>query len=234
MLPLIINQLGLTVNNKPLLNNLCVEIVSGGISIIMGHNGAGKSLLLRSMHGLLQPTQGTVLWANTNATDSANRKKQAMVFQKPLMLNRSVAANIEYVLKLKGRPKVSSHQYLASAGLENKSRQPARSLSGGEQQRLAIARALACEPQVIFFDEPTANLDPGATLQIESQITEAAQQSIKVIMVTHDIAQARRLADEIIFLHKGSLTEHTGAGVFFTQPHSVEAQNYLTSYLGSR
>ena len=199
----------------------------------MGHNGAGKSLLLRCMHGLLKPTDGSVSWSGKKAANIECRKNQAMVFQKPLMLNRSVAANINYVLKLRGKSAHLCQEYLESAGLGDKAKQAARSLSGGEQQRLAIARALATEPDVLFLDEPTANLDPNATLKIESQIAKAADEDIKVIMVTHDIAQARRLADEIIFLHKGSLTEHTSADVFFNLPHSVEAQDYLTSYLGS-
>jgi len=182
MLPLIARQLGLTKNNTRLLHDINLQINQAGISIIMGHNGAGKSLLLRSMHGLIVPTDGSVTWDGDDAVHIESRKKQAMVFQKPLMLNRSVEANINYVLKLRGKPAHLCQEFLESAGLNGKNKQSAKSLSGGEQQRLAI----------------------------------------------------RRLADEIIFLHKGSLTEHTGAGVFFTQPHSVEAQNYLTSYLGSR
>ena len=234
MLPLIARQLGLTKNNTRLLHDINLQISQAGISIIMGHNGAGKSLLLRSMHGLIVPTNGSVTWDGDDAVHIDSRKKQAMVFQKPLMLNRSVEANINYVLKLRGKPAHLCQEFLESAGLNGKNKQSAKSLSGGEQQRLAIARALATEPATLFLDEPTANLDPNATLKIESQITTASRQGIKIIMVTHDIAQARRLADEIIFLHKGSLTEHTSAGVFFTQPHSVEAQDYLTSYLGSR
>jgi len=120
-----------------------------------------------------------------------------------------VRRRINYVLKLRKKPAHLCQKYLQSAGLAGKSKQAARSLSGGEQQRLAIARALATEPEVLFLDEPTANLDPNATLKIESQIATAAGKAIKIIMVTHDIAQARRLADELIFLHSGSLTEHT-------------------------
>ncbi len=233
MLPLVITQLGLTIGSTYLLQNINLQLSNTNISIIMGHNGAGKSLLLRCMHGLLKPTDGSVTWRDEAAENINCRKNQAMVFQKPLMLNRSVEANISYVLKLRGKPAHLCHKYLESAGLEDKKNQPARSLSGGEQQRLAIARALATEPEVIFLDEPTANLDPGATLKIESQIVTASSQHIKIIMVTHDIAQARRLADDIIFLHKGSLTEHSDAEVFFNKPRSVEAQNYLNSYLGS-
>jgi len=233
MLPLVITQLGLSIADNRLLSNIDLEIGTDGISIIMGHNGAGKSLLLRCMHGLLKPTTGKVMWAGKNAAHSDSRKKQAMVFQKPLMFNRSVAANINYVLNLRGKPKHLCKTYLASAGLADKASQPARSLSGGEQQRLAIARALATDPQALLFDEPTANLDPNATRKIENQIVAASHQSIKIIMVTHDVAQARRLASEVIFLHRGSLAEQTNAEHFFNQPHSPEAQDYLSSYLGS-
>lgn len=231
MLPLVIKQLGVTVNNKPLLRSIELELADKGISIIMGHNGAGKSILLKCMHGLLEPTEGSIHWSGSKATSLINRKKQTMVFQKPLMLNRSVAANIEYVLKLRGKPKNLQEKYMQSAGLSNKSSQPARSLSGGEQQRLAIARALACEPEVIFLDEPTANLDPDATLKIESQIYNASQQTIKVIMVTHDIAQARRLADDVVFISQGSVAEHSKAELFFNQPQSVAAKEYLSAYI---
>jgi len=233
MLPLVIRQLGLTINHTCLLRDINLQLNQSGISIIMGHNGAGKSLLLRCMHGLLKPTDGFVSWSGEDAVSIKSRQKQAMVFQKPLMLNRSVGANINYILKLRGKPTHLCQEYLESAGLKDKTKQPAKSLSGGEQQRLAIARALATEPDVFFLDEPTANLDPNATLKIESQIRAASNQAIKVIMVTHDIAQARRLADEIIFLHTGSLAEHTDAKVFFDKPQSIEARNYLSSYLGS-
>ena len=233
MQPLVVTQLGLTINNVHLLRDISLQVNGTGVSIIMGHNGAGKSLLLRCMHGLIKPTVGSVTQNGVNAADIESRMQQAMVFQKPLMLNRSVEANINYVLKLRGKDRNLCQQHLESAGLKDKAGQSAGSLSGGEQQHLAIARALATEPATLFLDEPTANLDPNATLKIESQIVAASNQSIKVIMVTHDIAQARRLADEIIFLHKGSLAEHTDAGVFFKQPQSIEAGNYLTSYLGS-
>jgi len=233
MLPLVITQLYLSIGNNQLLHNIDLEIDTGGITIIMGHNGAGKSLLLRSMHGLLEPTTGKVMWSGNDATHNNTRKRQAMVFQKPLMLNRSVAANINYVLNLRGKPNDLCKTYLESAGLADNANQPARSLSGGEQQRLAIARALATEPNALLLDEPTANLDPNATQKIETQILAASSQSIKIIMVTHDVAQARRLASEVVFLHKGSIAEKTDAEQFFNQPRSPEARNYLSSYLGS-
>lgn len=231
MLPLEMKNVELTIEDTRLLQNINLQLTNSGVSIVMGHNGAGKSILLRCMHGLLEPSDGTILWEGCKASTVASRRKQAMVFQKPLMLNRSTAANIEYVLKMRGKPKSLTMKYLQTAGLENKHNQPARSLSGGEQQRLAIARAIACSPEVIFFDEPTANLDPDATQKIESQIINASKQSIKIIMVTHDIAQARRLADDVIFVSNGTIAEHTAAKDFFTQPASTEADRYLSAYL---
>ncbi len=231
MLPLQIRQLAVCIDNKALLHNIDLTLADKGVSILMGHNGAGKSLLLRCMHGLIEPAAGSLQWAGIHATDINSRHRQAMVFQKPLMLNRSVAGNILYVLKLRNKPKDRLQQHLQTAELESQSRQSARSLSGGEQQRLAIARALACEPEVLFLDEPTANLDPEATQKIESQIHHATGKSIKVIMVTHDVAQARRIADDVVFIHKGAITEHTKAKTFFTTPESKQAHDYLAAYV---
>ena len=234
LLPLQIQNLSFRVGNKQLLHQIEATITHQGICVIMGHNGAGKSLLLKCLHGLLVPDSGSISWAGNDATSLTTKHRQAMVLQKPLMLNRSVAANINYVLKLRGRPTDLCMQYLKSANLEHQSTQAARSLSGGEQQRLAIARAMATQPEVLFLDEPTANLDPTATSQIESQILKASHQSIKTVLVTHDIAQARRLSDEILFLHAGKLTEHTPANHFFNQPQSNEATEFLAAYTGSK
>lgn len=231
MLPLVTKQLGLSVDNKQLLHNIWLELTDNHVTVIMGHNGAGKSILLRCMHGLIEPTEGTIHWAGCKASSIETRKKQAMVFQKPLMLNRSTSANIEYVLKLRDKSESLTQKYLQSAGLEHKADQPARSLSGGEQQRLAIARALACEPGVLFLDEPTANLDPGATLKVESQVISASQQTIKIVLVTHDIAQARRLADNVVFMSDGTVTEHSSAKTFFSQPASAEATSFMSAYI---
>ena len=232
LLPLKIQNLSYTIKSETLLNNIEAQVSHPGVSMIMGHNGAGKSLLLKCLHGLLTPSDGKATWADNDASQISTRQQQAMVFQKPLMLNRSVAGNINYVLKRRGKSKNLCDGYLTTANLKDKRNQTARTLSGGEQQRLAIARALATDPCVLLLDEPTANLDPEATRQIESQIIDANRQSIKVVMVTHDIAQARRLADEILFLHAGRLAEHTTAAHFFNQPQSKQAADFLAAYTG--
>lgn len=193
-----------------------------GPTMILGPNGAGKSLLLRLLHGLIRPTAGQI--------DTA-ASRQAMVFQRPILLRRTVAANIRYALRAAGQPRDRGAALLTQAGLGAKARQPARSLSGGEQQRLAIVRALATAPEVLFLDEPTSSLDPAATQTIEALISTADGAGTKVIMVTHDPAQARRLGAEVVFLHHGRVQEHTPADQFFSAPQSPAARAYLAGGL---
>lgn len=230
LLPLVVTDVSLSVDHQPLLHNLDFTIDTCDISVVLGHNGAGKSLLLRLLHGLMAPSDGNIAWAGKDSMQIATRQQQAMVFQKPVLFKRSVAANMNYVLKLRGKPPSLAQELLHGADLQDKQSQPAQSLSGGEQQRLAIARALALEPHVLLLDEPSANLDPTATQKIEAQINHAREHGIKIILVTHDIAQAKRLADEILFLQQGSLAEQTPAALFFSQPHSEAAQQYLSAY----
>jgi tungstate transport system ATP-binding protein len=197
----------------------------------MGPNGAGKSLLLRLLHGLIEPASGTVTWGG-QAIDEAVRRRQAMVFQRPVLLRRSVAANIDFVLKLRGEKDVPRRrEILELAGLSGHADQPARLLSGGEQQRLALARALATEPEILFMDEPTANLDPASTLRIEEIVMQARDSGTKIIFITHDIGQARRLAGDVVFMHRGRILEHSPASVFFNRPASAEAEDYMAGNL---
>lgn len=232
LLPLDVRAVSYSIRSQHLLHNINLQLNGCGITSILGHNGAGKSLLLRVLHGLLPPSTGTVLWNDRPASDLSVRKMQAMVFQKPVVLRRSVAANIDYVLALRqSSSDTRRDELLHAAGLLAKSRQLAPSLSGGEQQRLAIARALAMDPCVMFLDEPTASMDPSATAAIEQQIKSVNEQGIKIIMVTHDIAQAKRLADDVIFLHRGTVAELNAAEEFFLQPTSQPARHYLDGQL---
>jgi tungstate transport system ATP-binding protein len=197
----------------------------------MGPNGAGKSLLLRLLHGLIEPTAGEVYWGGRPLNEQL-RRRQAMVFQRPVLLRRSVSSNVRFVMKLRGID--SSERVLAAleeVGLADRAGQPARLLSGGEQQRLALARALALEPQVLFLDEPTANLDPFSMAAIEAIITRCHERGTKIVMVTHDIGQARRLADDVIFLSRGRLVEHSPADRFFEHPAATQARDYLAGRL---
>jgi tungstate transport system ATP-binding protein len=200
---------------------------------VLGPNGAGKSLLLRLCHGLLQPSAGTIAWAGT--TPETARRCQAMVFQRPVLLRRSTAANITYVLRLQGIPRRQQQammmEALELAGLLPLMAQPARVLSGGEQQRLALARAWALRPQVLFLDEPTASLDLAATRAVETLLDHIHHTGTKIIMTTHDLGQARRLADEVLFLHHGRLVEFALAPAFFSNPQSKEAAALLEGKL---
>lgn len=193
----------------------------------MGSNGAGKTMLLRILHGLQKPTGGQILWAGKPIGLSV-RKRQAMVFQKPVLLRRSVAANIDFVFALSGQSDTDQRdQLLKQVGLLHRAKQPARLLSGGEQQRLALARALATDPDILFLDEPTASLDPASVLMIEDAVIRAHKRGIKIVFVTHDVGQARRIADEIVFLHGGRLAEQSSARDFFRAPASEAAKAYI-------
>jgi tungstate transport system ATP-binding protein len=233
ILPLRVSGVTYEVRGKRLVEKLSFELTAGPVTVILGPNGAGKSITLRLCHGLLQPTAGGVAWQD-NSTAHV-RRRQAMVFQHPIMLRRSAAANISYVLSLNKVPR-KQRPIIVSAALEKVNLaaladEPARVLSAGEQQRLALARAWALQPQVLFLDEPTSTLDPAATRAIEQAITAFQQMGTKVIMTTQDLGQARRLADEILFLHEGKLLEHTPAEVFFKRPQSAAAQAFLNGEL---
>jgi len=158
-----------------------------------------------------------------------------MVFQRPVLLRRSTAANIAYVLRLQGMPRRQRRatvvEVLELAGLVPLAARPARVLSGGEQQRLALARAWALRPQVLFLDEPTASLDPAATRAVEALLDQMYQTGTKIVRTTHDLGQAQRLADEVLFLHQGRLVEFAPATAFFTNPQSKEAAAFLAGKL---
>jgi len=229
LLPLRVRGLGLVCDGTPVLDGLDLDLASHGCTAIMGPNGAGKSLLLKLLHGLIQPTAGHIAWG-TQAPQTVTAR-QALVFQKPVLLRRSVAANIEFVLKARGKPRHRCAELLDHVGLLHKARHPARRLSGGEAQRLALARALATEPEVLLLDEATASLDPASVQAIETIVRDACARGIRVICVTHDIGQAKRLADDVVFLHGGRVAEHGPARDFFPEPQSPAARDYLNGRL---
>ncbi len=216
---------------KRVLDNIDLTLGPSGVTAIMGANGAGKSLLIRILHGLLKPSGGTVTWGDRSMSRDL-RKTQAFVPQSPVLLRRSVAANLKFALALRRRRDIGARldALLALADLADKADQPARTLSGGEQQRLALARALATDPKVLFLDEPTASLDPANTLAIETVIKRVADDGTRggtrVLFVSHDLGQAKRLADDVVFLHRGAIAEHSPATTFFNQPASAEARGY--------
>lgn len=231
LLPLECEKLTYRADGRNLIDNICLSIASPGITVVMGFNGAGKSLLLRLLHGLIEPTSGSIKWAENSLNDQIMRR-QAMVFQKPVLLRRSVAENIDFALAARGiRSKDRRDTILQNAGLSDIARRPARLLSGGEQQRLALARALATEPEILFLDEPSASLDPSSVNAIEINVLEASSRGMKIVFVTHEVRQAQRLADDIVFLHCGKITEHADADSFFANPASKEAMAYLEGRL---
>jgi len=221
-------DLSLSFGGKTLVDNVDLSLAPDSFTVIMGPNGAGKSLLVRLLHGLIPPSAGEILWGG-QPMNARIRKRQAMVFQRPVLLRRSVAANIDFVLGLRGRAdKARRCEILELVGLDGRERQQARLLSGGEQQRLALGRALATEPEVLFLDEPTASLDPASVLMIEQIVTKAREEGgVKIIFITHDMGQARRLADDVVFMHRGKLVEHIPAAHFFNQPVSQAARDHL-------
>ena len=215
---------------RRLIDGLSLTFEAGPRTVILGPNGAGKSLTLRLAHGLIAPSAGRVSWQRPHAA-----RRQALVFQRPVMLRRSAAANIDYALALRGLDRAERarrrDRVLERTGLAELARRPARVLSVGEQQRLALARAWAMEPEVLFLDEPTASLDPAATRAVEEIVGAIHGAGTKIVMTTHDLGQARRLADEVLFLHRGRLVERSAAAAFFDAPQSREAAAFLNGDL---
>ena len=234
VLPLVARGLAYEAGGRRLLDGIDLTVAPGRRVAVIGPNGAGKSLLLRLLHGLLEPAAGEILWRGRPA-DRAIRARQAMVFQKPVLLRRSVAANIDYALAVRGLPAAERAARTAAAlrlgRLEELAARPARVLSGGEQQRLALVRALAVEPEILFLDEPSASLDPASTLAVEELIADAHARGTAIVLVTHDLGQARRLADEVLFLHRGRLLEQTPAARFFALPASGPARAHLAGQI---
>jgi tungstate transport system ATP-binding protein len=233
LLPLTLDRVCFDAGGRRIIDEVSLTLEAGSRTVILGPNGAGKSVLLRLCHGLLSPTSGRITWSAPDRT--AGVRRQAMVFQRPVMLRRSALANVAYGLKLAGvepnERDARARAALERVGLTHLSDRPARVLSGGEQQRLALARAWALNPEVLFLDEPTANLDPNATHEIESAIAAIHSGGTKIVMVTHNLGQARRLADEIVFLHNGRVATRASAIHFFTEPGCPEAAAFLKGEL---
>jgi tungstate transport system ATP-binding protein len=232
ILPLRAEGLGFRAGGVDILREVALTIEAGAPTFIIGPNGAGKSVLLRLLHGLLAPSEGRVTCA---APPGDPARRQAMVFQRPVLLRRSVLANVLYPLRLAGLDpaarRARAAEALALVGLTDMAARPARRLSGGEQQRLALARAAALRPEVLFLDEPCASLDPAATRAVEGIIAELAARGNKIVMTTHDLGQARRLAGDVVFLHGGRVLEHAPADRFFAAPAAPEAAAFLRGEL---
>jgi tungstate transport system ATP-binding protein len=233
LLPLVLEQVSFVAGGRTILDGIDAVLDRGPRTVVLGPNGAGKSVLLRIAHGLLAPTSGAVRWSASEVPGTPRR--QAMVFQRPVLLRRSVLGNLVFALKVAGIRRVErasrARDALQRVGLAALAQHPARVLSGGEQQRLALARAWMLGPEVLFLDEPTANLDPGATREIEAIVQSIHASGTKVVLVTHNLGQARRLGDEVIFLDRGRLVERADVDRFFRQPATAEAAAYLQGEL---
>ncbi|MBK7791777.1 MAG: ATP-binding cassette domain-containing protein [Betaproteobacteria bacterium] len=233
LLPLSLVDVGWSVGGKQVLAGITATLQHGSRTVVLGANGAGKSVLLRLCHGLLQPTSGQLRWSTPEVPGAPRR--QAMVFQRPVLFRRSVLGNMTFALGIAGIARSERRDRALAAlervGLAALADRPARVLSGGEQQRLTLARAWSLGPEVLFLDEPTANLDPGATREIEAVIGAIHAGGTKIVLVTHNLGQARRLGDEVLFLDRGRLVERSPIDRFFHQPTSAEAAAFLNGEL---
>lgn len=227
-LPLILEDVSLQAGVTTILDHVSLTITPGAPTLIVGPNGAGKTRLLRLCMGLEVPSTGRITWGGRAQGTLARR---AILFQRPVMLRRTAAANVAYALAQAGTPHNCRARRVAAllerVGLSDLAQRPARRLSGGEQQRLALARALARDPEILLLDEPTANLDPAATRSVEEIVLMAAQSGIKIVMASHDLGQVRRLAGDVIFLVRGALRERGRAQDFLDHPSTPEAAAFV-------
>jgi tungstate transport system ATP-binding protein len=231
-LPIVLEDVTLRAGNVVVVRDIQLCLTSGAPTVLIGPNGAGKTTVLRLAMGLVSPTSGCVTWGGRTGVPPTRR---AIVFQRPVMLRRSAVGNLRYALAAAGSPlnqrKARAAELLELVGLTALADRPARRLSGGEQQRLALARALAKDPAVLLLDEPSASLDPAATKAIEDLIRTIAQRGIKIVMATHDLGEARRLAGDIVLMHRGRIVEQAAAETFFTAPRTDEAAKFVAGEL---
>ena len=225
--PIRFKDLSVILGQKIILDKINCKIKSNSITAVLGPNGAGKSIFLQTINGLVSIQSGRLTF-NSIQNNQEIREQQAMVFQTPVLLRRTVMANMQFVLNLRNR---ESNQLLKNildkVGLEGYEKKSARLLSGGEKQRLSMARALVVNPHLLLLDEPTANLDPYSLNLIEDLVLEENSIGKTVIFTTHDMSQAKRLATDVIFLNKGKVLEQTVSKTFFKSPKTLEAQKYI-------
>jgi tungstate transport system ATP-binding protein len=230
--PVALDAVTLEAGGRRLLDGLSFTLEPGGVTALMGPNGAGKSLTLRLVAGLIRPTGGALRWGSQAAPPPG---RVALVFQRPVLLRRSVAGNLDHALAVAGHGRAERARrrepLLDLAGLTHLADRPARALSGGEAQRLALARALAARPDLLLLDEPSASLDPAATAAIEALVARIAAEGATVLIATHDRGQARRLADRAVFLTAGRVVEDAPATELLDAPRSPQAQAYLAGRL---
>ncbi|MBZ9954042.1 ATP-binding cassette domain-containing protein [Mesorhizobium sp. BR1-1-15] len=231
-LPLVLDDVSLVAGATTILDRVNLTIGPRAPTLVVGPNGSGKTSLLRLCMGLVAPSAGTLTWGGRTLSPPTRR---AILFQKPVMLRRSAAANVAYALAQAGCPRrlraPRVEELLERVGLLDLAARPARHLSGGEQQRLALARALSRQPEILLLDEPTASLDPAATRFVEQIIITAAQSGTKIIMASHHLGQVRRIAGDVVFLLRGRVCEHADADDFLDRPATPQAAAFVRGEL---
>jgi len=209
------------------LREVNIEVRRGEFVALVGANGSGKTTLLHALHGLVPLT-------GRREVDDAS-VPQAMVFQRPFMLRLSVRSNLHVALWLAGVARPSwndrSAEALRRAGLEELAHRPARTLSAGQQQRLALARAWATRPDILFLDEPTASLDPSAKREIEAMLAQFASDGMTLVMSTHNLGQAKRMASRVIYLDQGEIRADLPTERFFGEHVDPRAELFLRGEL---
>lgn len=228
ILPLTVSEAVVRRRGKVLVGPISGELETDGLTIVMGPNGAGKTTLLRMLHGMERLSSGTMRW---QVPEGVARSAQAFVFQTPILMRRSTLDNVAYPLLVHGmarsEARVRAAEWLARVGLADSDSKPAYVLSGGERQKMALARALIRDPQVVFLDEPCANLDGRATREFEELLAATRAEGTRIVMATHDIGQARRLAEDVWFIHHGCIHEAGEAAAFFASPETPEARAFI-------
>ncbi len=228
ILPLTLKAAVVRKGGVQIIGPLDFSLEGKGCSVLIGPNGAGKTTFLRLMHGLEKTRSGSVFW---NAGQKEVRLRQSFVFQTPVVMRRTVRDNIAYPLLIRGRRRKEAldeaDRWIEEVGLTASSQKDARILSGGERQKLALARAMITTPDVLFLDEPTTNLDGASTQEIEALILRAKEKGVRIIMATHDFGQSRRLGDEIVFLYRGQIRERGAVDDFFDHPTTDEARTFI-------
>ncbi|MGQ0566883.1 MAG: ATP-binding cassette domain-containing protein [Gemmobacter sp.] len=212
---------------RAILGPLTLALADAGLTMVMGPNGSGKTTFLRALHGLERIARGQVVWPGGDP----DRGTQAFVFQQPVLMRRSVRDCIAYPLRLRGvglrAARARAEAAGAEAGLADRLGVEAQALSGGERQKMALARALIAGPRLLFLDEPSASLDGTSTREIEAVLARVRDSGTRIVMATHDIGQARRLADDVVFLHRGRVVEAAARAAFFDAPQTPEVQGWL-------
>jgi len=228
ILPLTLKNATAHMRGKKLVGPVNLTLAREGFTMVIGPNGAGKTTLLRLMHGLQRCSGGAVSWAVPAARA---RDRQAFVFQSPIMMRRKVVDNLAYPLRLRGMGKAAAlekaESCAADLGLGDLLESWAPMLSGGEKQKLSLARALITAPEILFLDEPCANLDGRATREIEAILKAVQARGTRLVMSTHDMGQARRLATDMVFMLHGSVHEKSGVESFFSAPETPEAKAFI-------